>query len=613
MVATELNAFATTHPAWFSPEIPMLMALSPLAEGTDRIFAAKALDVGLERKQELAVQLTCVMPFAQAEYERDFAGENALEADSVTKFRHLLERARTESALTVFELENVRHPKGEDGPAYGAAGRIVLNQSDLLIVVWDGERQGKVGGTEQTLDEAERQGVPVVWIDAHAPHAWQMLQVPFKLPAGDACVRAVPAGDVDGKAIAELKRIVHDGLALPNPPVESEHHGEGQREDPADALGTFLNERQWRWRISLLSQCFRDVLGDGRCKWRSMKVSPYEESVRDEWPADQTTPIGRFIDRLRKYYAWPDKLAVNYGERHRSVFMLGYFLAALAVFFAVLPLAAGWFGGADHHDEHGRAGLFAVLAELVTISLIGLLFFWNRRGRWHARWLDYRLAAELIRHLRITGPLGGPRPFPQIPAPLTVYGHPSSTWVGWYVRGVERELGLPTAKVDLSYIAQCVGDLRGALSGPYGQVNYHAAIAHRLHNVEHRLHAAGKVLIVGTVIACVLHLIPHLHHWGGVLIAIGAFFPAAGAALAGINDQGEFRRISKRSMAMKQQLGRLDEQLAALEKRLTEPGESPAKLRFEAELLSSQVAMVMASEVLDWRVVFLDRPPVLPG
>lgn len=65
--------------------------------------------------------------------------------------------------------------------AYHVAGDVVLNQSDLLIVVWDGERRNKRGGTEQTFDDALERGVPIVWIDAHAPQRSKSMSIRLKL------------------------------------------------------------------------------------------------------------------------------------------------------------------------------------------------------------------------------------------------------------------------------------------------------------------------------------------------------------------------------------------------------------------------------------------------
>jgi hypothetical protein len=54
--------------------------------------------------------------------------------------------------------------------AYSVAGRIVLNQSDLLIAVWDGGKPAGGGGTVETLREAVHYHVPALWIDAQARH-----------------------------------------------------------------------------------------------------------------------------------------------------------------------------------------------------------------------------------------------------------------------------------------------------------------------------------------------------------------------------------------------------------------------------------------------------------
>lgn len=87
-------------------------------------------------------------------------------------FRRLLSKIRT-----VFELDGSRD---DSSPAYHSAGTIVLNQSDLLIVVWDGERKNQRGGTEETYDDAIKRGVPVIWIDGHAPHHWRIVTQPIR-------------------------------------------------------------------------------------------------------------------------------------------------------------------------------------------------------------------------------------------------------------------------------------------------------------------------------------------------------------------------------------------------------------------------------------------------
>jgi hypothetical protein len=169
-----------------------LRALTPLAEGTDRIFAEQALALGF--------RLECVLPFARAEFERDFLPPHALEAGSLERFRHLLAQA-----TSVVELAGSR---ADAGRAYEACGHAVLAHADVLIVVWDGERLGRSGGTEATFDEAVQRGVPVVWIDAHAPHAWQLCT--GSAPRASALPRAVPDGTGSPEALRTALRRAAD-------------------------------------------------------------------------------------------------------------------------------------------------------------------------------------------------------------------------------------------------------------------------------------------------------------------------------------------------------------------------------------------------------------------
>ena len=63
---------------------------------------------------------------------------------------------------------------------------------------------------------------------------------------------------------------------------------------------------------------------------------------------------------------------------------------------------------------------------------------------------------------------------------------------------------------------------------------------------------------------------------------------------------GEFERVARRSKCMRDRLERVQKELAT------------APLRSEnLGLLAEQVADCMTSEVLDWRILFKDRPPEL--
>ncbi len=54
-------------------------------------------------------------------------------------------------------LETVRHYGPARDEMYAAVGRYVVDRSDVLIALWDGEVNGKPGGTADTLRYALQQ------------------------------------------------------------------------------------------------------------------------------------------------------------------------------------------------------------------------------------------------------------------------------------------------------------------------------------------------------------------------------------------------------------------------------------------------------------------------
>jgi hypothetical protein len=54
-------------------------------------------------------------------------------------------------------------------------GRIVIEQSDLLIAIWDGEEARGRGGTASVVQDARERQLPVVWMGTRPPHAIHVL------------------------------------------------------------------------------------------------------------------------------------------------------------------------------------------------------------------------------------------------------------------------------------------------------------------------------------------------------------------------------------------------------------------------------------------------------
>jgi hypothetical protein len=567
---------------------PVLRAISALAEGTDRIFAEQAL--------ELRFELCCVLPFPHAEFEKDFAKRQDLGEDvSLTEFRGLLAQASAR-----FELDGVREDESE---AYGAGGRVLLNQSDLLIVVWDGQRLGKGGGTEETFDEALKCGVPIAWIDAHSPHHWQLLDAVTPLPRASAGQRVAPD---DSGSIDVLRNWVREALELPKLDRVETKKDEDKSTDPKLALMNFYAEQRPRWTPGVVWEVFQKVVGESKWPEVEIKLGDFEEAVSDEWPKDQSTPIARLVDTLRPFYAWPDRLGELYADRYRSAFLFAFLLAAAAVGLALLPEATDL-------TPHHAAEIACIMFEFAAIVVILTLVWRGRHQRWHERWIDYRLMAELVRHRSLVAPLGGKQPFPQIPAHWTTYGQPGASWMAWYVRAIERRLGLPSAIVDAAYLDDYLSHLAKLVKR---QIDYHVTNQGRCHKLENRLHNCGVALLGLTLAACATHLVLSIRHeparleWlPPVLTFFCGFFPALGAATAGILTQGEFRRINSRSKAMSGQLQLQLTEIENLRKKIAStPNSSRPQFSTSALALANATANLLVNEVLDWRVVFLDQP-----
>jgi hypothetical protein len=408
-----------------------------------------------------------------------------------------------------------------------------------------------------------------------------------------------------------LKQVVEDLLL---PPESFESLLEGPRHD----LRTkYARERQpcgnpllgW-WLL------FRDSLcGEVFENWRRWLTLDYfrvasfagsdgKSTSAGALPNAAVTQIHELQTRFQNPYAWADGLSQYYGTMYRSSFVMTFLLGAAAVFFAVLGVAIG--GEASGHAETGghSIGYFAELTLIVTILLI---IIGGRRQLLHERWIDYRTLAERLRlaqFLSFWG--GGGQELPTSPH-LATYGNPAATWMRWYYREFERSAGLPNVKFDEPYLQACRQLWREKLLQE--QIDYHRTTHHRFHKLEHRLHRIGLFLFWATLAVCLTHIVLtylEVELPGEWLVLLAAFLPALGAALAGIRSQGEFQRVARRCLAMEARLKEYQQELDRLPTREHEL--DSVRLRD----LSRRVAQTMANEMLDWRVVFQDRPLALP-
>ena len=119
--------------------------LSALAEGADRILAKRLLLIP-------NTALWVPLPLPEEEYLKDFETST-----SKQEFLHLLGKAERVIAMPV---------TGKREEAYLAAGKFILDHSDLLMTIWDGKPGRGVAGTSAIIALARKRGLPMAWIHA---------------------------------------------------------------------------------------------------------------------------------------------------------------------------------------------------------------------------------------------------------------------------------------------------------------------------------------------------------------------------------------------------------------------------------------------------------------
>ncbi len=558
LIAGDVEKVYKASPGIFSSLPPILRLISPLAEGADRIVAEEALGLGYE--------LQCPLPFELSQYEQDFDS-----SASLTEFSSLLSRA-----TTIFELDGDREQRRL---AYQEVGRTVLSQSDILVAIWNGKEPQGQGGTGEIVQEAIQRKIPTCWIQAQKPHLINLLGYSGK--------RERPSWN-EG-----LPQYISNLLSLP----ALNQIGYARNKEKSDLSQEFFSETECKINVGFPFKLFRDLLGGMGISRPKFRMPGFEEETLEEWQEVWNTSPGlpsSLIDQINRAFllkfAWADKLANYYADLYRSSFIVNYFLSGCAVLAALLAYPL----------ELGHAGQeWLVLTEIILISFIILTTWYGKRKRWHERWIDYRFLAEQLRQMRFLAPLGILLPSFSIPA-HHANNDLHNNWINWYFRASAREAGLPNVRIDQAYLE--AGRTLLTIGEVEGQIHYHEINASRFHILSHRLHHLGLLLFALTGIACLSHLYYH-GEYSRWLTLLSGVLPAFGAAFAGILFQGEFQRLAQRSEAMTRELGRINNNLTIL----------PELSHENLCLMANEVANIMITEVLDWRILLHDRPLNLPG
>lgn len=470
-----------------------------------------------------------------------------------------------------------------------AAGRVMIEQSDVIIAVWDGIAPGAVGGTRHTMAAALEEGVPVIWINASDPEQVRLLRAPESLLVADR---------TDADVASLIENIV-------NPPGANRHES-----------AIRFHTEQWHPHSHRRFHAYRRIetlFGGGGSPFAGLKRT-YERpdtigthsgapllADADVLPGRDADLVAAIRTQILPRFAWADGLSTYLSDAYRGGMVTNFLLSALAIMggAAYLPFVGP--------EEKWPFALleFALLVSIVAITTIG------RKRRWHSRWFETRRVAEYLRHAPMMLLLGVVRSAGRWPRGA------HSQWPEHYCRLVLRDIGLPQARVTQAYLQQVLK----TLLAPHvrEQRDYHRDKAKRLAKVHHNLDRLSELLFalaIATValylllvLAASLAIIPveTVTHSSKAFTFLGVAFPALGGAFAGIRYFGDFERFSAISEVTAEKLDgvseRIDMVLAAPENALSYS---------HVAGMTREIDEIVVDEIENWQAVFAGKQISVP-
>jgi hypothetical protein len=476
------------------------------------------------------------------------------------------------------------------------AGRVMIEQADLLIAIWDGTTHGAVGGTRHTIATAIKLGTPVLWIDAGHPERLFLLREPEDLYVLNACQAISTAMEIE--AVFE---------AILNPPsadhlenairfhTEQWHHASRRRFHSYRRIEAVFGGNGRRERFGAIRQTYESPDEIAKGTGASLLINARQLSPKN----------GVFVDRIAQEilqrFAWADGLSTYLSDAYRGGMVTNFLLSALAVIagIAYLPLVRV-------EDKWPFA-----LAEFLLLGAIVMITFVGRRYRWHSRWFETRRVAEYLRHAPIMLLLGVARATGRWPKGA------DTEWPEYYAREVLRETGLPAVIIDQGYLRGILVTL--LLPHVESQQAYHEEKAKRLTRVHHRLDRLSEVLFALAVLSVASYLVfaiigefnrpvaRMLHHSSKTFTFLGVILPTLGGAFAGIRYFGDFERFAAISEVTAEKLSETKHRIAILN------CAPQGALRYaQVAELAHAVDDIVVTEIENWQSVFGSKQIAVP-
>jgi hypothetical protein len=626
-VFENLDAIAARHCGLQSDGVPIRLH-SLLVDGFDQIAAKEALARGWKlvaplpfgRALNIAINANPIdhhdahLLLNQQQALCTQTNQRAQEISSLTAQAVCFELAEQDAPITRLFLETKLVPNDSAKAqtfAFAAservemAARVMIEQSDLIIGVWDGVTTSFTGGTGHTIALALSLGVPVLWINASSPAHWRILQAPEELAN-----RHNQIDDTQGLNAALSQFFEHAMGAQTS-------NNNPQKRDYLNGISA-INGDIWRPKSQKVWHAYRRVealFGDTgmAARFRSLRQI-YEKpseiasgSAAQQMQATRALPGQRstFVNEIGRTilsrFAWADGISARLSDTYRSGMIWNFMFSAFAIVggIAYLPLASS-----------AQKWRFAVF-ELALLAAIIFIIWIGQKRRWHGRWFETRRVAEYLRHAPILLALGIARPAHRWPSGT------QTSWPEYYVRHTLRSVGLPAITITSDYIRGALG----TLLYPYiqAQIRYHDAKAKRLARVHHNLDRLSERLFQLAIASVSVYLIlqaasslrliePDLPlHVSKLFTFLGVLLPTFGGAIAGIRYFGDFERFSAISAVTARKLEAIGMRIDML---LKAP---PSSLSYaHAADLGHATDDIVIEEIESWQAVFSGKHMTVP-
>ena len=540
----------------YAPNQIIIRYISSLAEGADRLCIEPEL---ITFKHELAA----ILPFAREEYEKDFSPEFS-EVDSVNgttaDFHKCLSRIGFDqtgdnSNVSIIEIDGDRLSESE---AYINCSKLLVENSDLLVAVYDGDLSKKIG-TARTVKEAIERGIPVIQVSTQSPekvtmhasclfeHAGTELEY-TKNNLEKELKRQLLFLDMIKKEELVLERfrryrlegsISYDDSSLPD----------------FDSSGPIELTKDFPNLGSRAFNFFKKIMT------RGTKVKQIVDEMKNSSAIGAGNQENSSIcDSLSSHHIYSaflrsDRIATYYANIHRSIFLSIYLFGAMALITAASALA---------FSKYHVTMFVLVIVELLLLCLIFCLYRMDHRRDYHNRWLEYRYLAEILRPSTYLNLLGKSLlSFAKFNTSTSLndgfVGHHSTArcWIYIYLKSVIRWAGFSYCPLSDLYTGQVNSFINEAWLR--SQIDYHINNAAKMKVIGERLKLFSTALFfatMATVLAKIVILIMefsfHVHFEATLTSLVGLFtavFPILATAAFAIRNHAEFDISAQRSLS----------------------------------------------------------------